>query len=203
MRRTAAILLAGALVTTACSGSAAPAPSGRSPGRTAAIGRRLGAARSFREYRLYWLGRGYGGLALTGVTTTRVDVPNAAHSRILRTHSHVVDFAYGECAAGSGEEGGCSPPLDIQNWPACGRNAALFGMSLPLRVHIRGVPAHHFGDRIEIWTGTTDIVIFGKHATQVAGELRSANHLGPDTGPGDPLPPPAPGAIEGRLHCIR
>ena len=203
MRRASAILLAGAIVTTACAGSAPPAPSGPGPGRTAAIGPRLGAARSFREYRLYWLGRRYGGLPLTGVTTTRVDVPNAAHSRILRTHSHVVDFTYGECDAGTGDEGGCSPPLDIQNWPACGRNAALFGMPLPLRVHVRGAPAHHFGDRIEIWTGTTDIVIFGKHATRVAGELRSANRLGQDIGRGDRLPAPAPGAIEGRLHCIR
>lgn len=203
MRRTAATLLAGAIVTTACSGSGGPAPSGRSPGRTTAVGARLRAARSFREYRLYWLGRGYGGLTLTGVTMSRVDVPNAAHSRILRTHSHVVDFSYGDCAAGAGEEGGCSPPLDIQNWPACGRNAALFGMRLPLRVHVRGAPAHHFGDRVEIWTGTTDIVIFGKHATRVAGELRSVNHLGPDIGPDGRLPRPAPGAIEGRLHCIR
>jgi hypothetical protein len=83
------------------------------------------------------------------VSTSRVDIPNAAHTRILRTHSHVVDFTYGTCTAGSGDEGTCSPPLDIQNWPACGRNAALFGMPLPLRVHVRGAPARHFGDRIE------------------------------------------------------
>jgi hypothetical protein len=135
-----------------------------------------------------------------GVSRTRVDVPNAAHSRIVRTHSHEVDFAYGDCAAGAGEEGGCSPPLEIQNWPACGRNAALFGMPLPLSVHIRGAPARHFGDRVEIWTGTTDVVIFGKHAARVAEALESVR---PGAGPGDRLPPPAPGAIEGKLHCIR
>jgi hypothetical protein len=114
----------------------------------------------------------------------------------------VVDFSYGECAA-TGDEETCSPPLDIQNRPACGRNAALYGMPLPLRVHVRGAPAHHFGDRIEIWTGTTDIVIFGKHAAWVAQALRSANGLGPEIDPGDRLPGPAPGAIEGRLQCIR
>jgi hypothetical protein len=203
MRRTAAILLVGVIATTACSGSAGPAPTSPGSTRTAAIAPRLGPARSFREYALYWLGHTYGRLPLTGVTMTRVDIPNAAHSRILRTHSHAVDFSYGDCAAGTGDDGGCSPPLEIQNWPACGRNAALYGIPLPLPVHIRGAPAHHFGDRVEIWTGTTDIVIFGKHAARVAGALRSANGLGPDIGRGDRLPGPAPGAVEGRLRCIR
>jgi hypothetical protein len=202
MRRTVAILLVGALATTACSGSAGSAPSGPGSNPTA-VGILLGRAGSFREYALYWLGRTYGRLPLTGVTMTRVDIPNAAHSRILRTHSHVVDFSYGECAAGTDDEGGCSPPFDIQNWPACGRNAALYGMPLPLRVRVRGAPARHFGDRVEIWTGTTDIVIYGKHAARVASQLRSANHVGPEIGPGDRLPGPAPGAIEGRLRCIR
>jgi hypothetical protein len=203
MRRAAALLLVGVVATTGCSGSAGPVPSGPGSTRPSAVGPGLGRVRSFREFALYWLGRGYGRLPLTGVTMTRVDIPNAAHSRILRTHSHVVDLSYGGCAAGTGDEGGCSPPLEIQNWPACGRNPALYGMPRPLRVHIRGAPAHHFGDRVEIWSGTTDIVIFSKHAARVAGALRSANGLGPEIGPGHRLPRPAPGAIDGRLRCIR
>jgi hypothetical protein len=199
MRRTAATLLAG-LLAAACAGSAAPAPSRPLVSAPAVSRPRLHIAASFHEYPLYWLGRSYGGLRLSGVTTTRVVVPNAAHSRILRTHSHVVDFTYGRCSAGTRDEGGCAPPLEVQDWPACGRNAALYGLRLPLHVHIRGVPAKEFGDRIELWTGTTDVVIFGRHAARAAQALESVR---PATGPGDRLPPPAPGAIEGRLRCIR
>jgi hypothetical protein len=113
------------------------------------------------------------------VTIAPVDIPNAAHSRILRTHSHEVDF---------------------QDWPACGRNAAVYGLRLPLPVHIRGAPAKHFGGRVGIWTATTDVVIFGTHAAQAAQALESVRG---GVGPGARLPAPAPGAIEGRLHCIR
>ena len=71
---------------------------------------------------------------------------------------------------------------------------------MPLPVHIRGVPAKHFGDRVEIWTGTTDVVIFGTHAARAAQAHESVRG---GVGPGERLPAPAPGAIEGRLHCIR
>jgi hypothetical protein len=158
-------------------------------------------ARRFHEYPLFWLGPAYGHLKLTGVASGRVDVRSADHTRIIRTHSHTVTFLYGTCDPGSGDEPSCAPPLQVQNWPACGRNAALYGLHLPLRLHVRGVPAKRFGDRIEIWTGTSDVVIFFRDATRAAAGLRSIGGL-LDVHPRERLPPPAPGAIGGRLRCV-
>ena len=86
-----------------------------------------------------------GGLRLSGVSRSRVDIPNAAHSRIVRTHSHVVGFVYGRCGGG-----GASP--------------------------------------------------VGSHTAQAAQALESVRG---GIGPGDRLPAPAPGALEGKLRCIR
>lgn len=58
-----------------------------------------------------------------------------------------------------------------------------------------------FGDRIEIWTGASDVVIFFADAARAATALRSIGgtlHVGPR----ERLPRPAPGAIGGRLRCV-
>ncbi len=163
---------------------------------------RLVALRSFREYPLFWLGERYGKLRLTGISIDRVDVRSADRSRIIRTHSHTVSFLYGTCDPSGGEEHSCGPPLQVQNWPACGRNAALYGFHLPLKLEVRGVPARRFGDRIEMWTGTSDVVIFFSDAAQAADALQSFGSR-PHIAAAEPLPLPADGAIEGLLRCRR
>jgi hypothetical protein len=194
-RTTALTLAVFALGVTACgSGVGSTAPShGPAAGLT--------KVRRFQEYPLFWLGPTYGGLKLTGVDSGRVDVPSADHTRIIRTHSHTVTFLYGTCTPGGGDEQSCPPPLQVQNWPSCGRNAALYGLHLPLRLHVRGVPAMRFGGRLEIWTGTSDVVIFFADAARAAAALRSVGGA-PHIGPGQRLPQPAPGAIGGRLRCV-
>jgi len=155
----------------------------------------------FGEFPIYWLGPKYGKLRLTGISTGRVDVVNRTHTKILRTHSHWVDFTYGTCSTPPGGEESCAPPLDVQNWPACGRSPAVYHLRLPFPDDVRGAPAAGFGDREEIWTGTSDIVIFFSHARRaVADSLRSANQL-THIKPGQDLPPAVPAALSGKLKC--
>src|SRR2546430_9488412 len=114
MSATVAILVV-ALLATSCS-SAAATSSGPGPPHRMADSARIRAAHSFREYSLYWLGRRYGKLALTGVATERVDVPNRAHTRIIRTRSHTVTFLYGSCCNGPASDGDGT----TCNWPVPG-----------------------------------------------------------------------------------
>jgi hypothetical protein len=115
-----------------------------------------------------------------------------------------VSFVYGDCAPGG--DAGCAPPAEIQVWPACRRNLALYGDSSESpsgdRTTIRGVPAVSLDDgtRLEIQTGRSTVVVFadsGARALRIAGALRAVN----DSVAYGPLPRPAPGALEGRLAC--
>jgi len=63
------------------------------------------------------------------------------------------------------------------------------------------VPAADYGDRLEVYTGLLTIVIFAddpQRALRAAQALRVGS--GEDSTDGE-LPPPAPGALEGRLLC--
>jgi hypothetical protein len=191
-----------ALVFAGCgSGSGARVASDHS-GLGGRLGRELAAVRQFGEYPVYWLGPQYGKLRLTGISIQRVDVVNRTHTKILRTHSHSVLFTYGACSTSPGdEEKSCAPPLDVQNWPTCGRSPTLYQLQLPFPDDVRGAPAAGFGDREEIWTGKSDVVIFFSDARRaVANSLRSANHLA-HIKPGQKLPPAVPAALSGKLKC--
>jgi len=159
-------------------------------------------ARSFKRFPLYWLGNSFGSLPLTALTR-RDDAPAVAE----KVRADYVGFIYGNCVAL--DEKGCAPPLEIQIWPACERSRADYtltpsGQPLPHRRTImRGVPAAYFerGLRLEIYTGKVTIVIFGLRRREVeraAVSLRGANPSAANTAT---LPPPAPGAMAGKLPC--
>jgi hypothetical protein len=115
-----------------------------------------------------------------------------------------VSFVYGDCVPDG--DAGCAPPVEIQVWPACRRHLALYELSSGPdleRVVVRGVPGAVLdrGARLELQTGRSTVVVFAddrQWLTRIAEDLRP---LDSRTASGVPLPPPVPGAVEGRLRC--
>jgi hypothetical protein len=119
------------------------------------------------------------------------------------------DFIYGDCeieTEGWFTDGGCAPPVDIQQWPLRQRHPAQFDIRSCRRLTVRGVPAAIFessGGALEIYTGSSVVVIFGESRAQqrrIAEELRPIN--GPE-GAGAPLPPPTDDVAAGLADCPR
>jgi hypothetical protein len=102
----------------------------------------------------------------------------------------------------------CETPLSVQTWPVCERTPASYQTAPggpPLKhekLRIRGAPAADYLDqeRIEIYTGDSTVVVFGKPdvARRAAQKIESQDG---DIGPDDPLPPPRAGALTGRIRC--
>jgi hypothetical protein len=119
---------------------------------------------------------------------------------------------YGRCDPAP--DAGCAPPLQVQSWPACERNLALYEKypgpeGVPAieyrRTSLRGAPAAIFdgGRRIEVYTGDATIVVFAESARLArasAGRL-SGVHDGRAVGAVEELPAPVDGALEGELAC--
>lgn len=149
------------------------------------------AARAFKGFPIYNAGDSFDGSPLVAVLR-RDDSAN------------YVSFIYGECKAT--DDVGCAPPAEVQVWPACKRNLSLYtppGSPAPQTAVVRGVRAAFFddGQRLEIQTGISTVVIFAvgqEQALQAADALRGVNV---PVAIGVPLPPPAAGAIAGTLSC--
>jgi len=152
-----------------------------------------GNARAFDDFPLYSAGDRADGLPLVAVLR-RDDTAN------------YVSFVYGDCVPS--DDAGCAPPAEIQVWPACRRNLALYRSPSPAGpaaepATIRGVPAAVLDDgtRLELQTGSSTVVVFADsraRALRIAGALRAVNGSVP---PGRMLPPPTPGALESTLDC--
>ena len=176
----------------------------------AAITRELERLRRFRRYRLYYAGRRVAGLQLTAVVSGLQ--PPAYKNVVTREPiSPKFTFIYGSCEPSP--EGGCAAPLEIQNFEICALNPHSYGLpprgrSRSYRPRMRGVPEMNTpgaSSGLDLYTGHTTIRIIrtpGGIAAPgwVALDLRS---LDGRIGPGSQLPPPAPGALEGRLRCHR
>lgn len=154
----------------------------------------LQSARGLQDFPVYYAGDAIQGVPMVAVLR-REDAAN------------YVSFVYGECDAR--DEVGCAPPGEVQVWPACVRNPAAYARNRspvaprPVPSTIRGVPAAGFeeGRRLEIQTGTSTVVVFGhtpQFARALAAELRGVNVA---VERGAPLPPPAPGVLDGSLSC--
>ena len=164
-------------------------------------------AKEFREFPVYYAGTEVAGLPLSSVNRTRVTAPpGTAVAKKLAARGEVdsVDFTYGSCPLRSADEG-CSIPLTIQVWPACARYPALYdgGFSpKPQPTTIRGVPAAYFegGYRLEIQTGASTIVIFGNRG-RMRRAVAALSGLNTSVKPGEPLPVPVRGALDGSLAC--
>jgi hypothetical protein len=121
-----------------------------------------------------------------------------------------VSYIYGTCTPVG--DTGCRPPLVVQSAPACERNPSLYPSRFPReRLTTQGVPAAYFDDakRLELYTGDSTVVIFGSNREQVFAASRALRSLPeaqrpaqqPAVSPGDHLPEPVSGALEGKLAC--
>jgi hypothetical protein len=149
----------------------------------------LAAMRAFDKFPLYDAGDAVSGYPLVGIQYDQ--------------NPDVVTFVYGDCLPPEGE-GGCAPPVSIQIWNACSRNPSSYlqSMASPVgdKTAIRGVPAAFFegGNRLEIQTGRSTVVIFANSPAPVARALRGVNNsVSADV----VLPPPATGVMNGSLKC--
>lgn len=150
---------------------------------TSAVG--LDQARSFTDFTLYYLGDSYGALPLTFAGLGAGSGKNRAW-----------DFIYGDCTPADGE-GGCAPPLDVQNWSICTRFPALYPGPTPKTSPLHGAETVRAGGGLDIYTGRTTVVIFGGDKSAVTQSLtRVSDDVAPEA-----LPPPVPGALEGKLAC--
>jgi hypothetical protein len=151
-------------------------------------------AAQFDEFDVYFADRSFAELTLTAVVRRRDRRTRGAgrrQLRLVRLRRLRADRRHGVL-----------PPLEIQNAPVCGRNPSLYrlspdGRALPSeRSTVRGAPARLYdhGNRPEIYTVRTTIVLFGHPAltARAAQELR--NVRGGE--PGTPLPPAPPEALE-------
>ncbi len=161
-------------------------------GSVSAGGGRSSAA--FQPFPLYNAGERVDGLPLTAVLR-REDTAD------------FVSFVYGDCVAA--DDAGCAPPAEIQIWPACRRNLALYdgaelsGAPPPEQIAVRGVPALLFDDgtRLELETGSSTAVVFAgtrARALRIATALRA---LDGTVLPSRPLPQPARGQEGGAMDC--
>jgi hypothetical protein len=168
----------------------------------------LDQARAFNGFPVYYAGEKVGGLPLTSVSREPVTAPpETSDGKKIRRAKGVSSFkfTYGSCTISGGMEGSCSLPLSLQIYPACARNLGLYENRFsptPRKARVRGAPAAYFegGYRLEIQTGPTTIVIFGNR-TRMKAAVAALEGLNVSVAPGDALPPPAPGALDGSLPC--
>lgn len=142
----------------------------------------------FQDFDLYYLGAEFEGLPLTHVDR-RKDEPTFEEPLA----ANWVTFIYGDCEPIG--DTGCPAPLEVQVWPASVRNRGVQPVAPDGEPGVRGVPAAFYegGDRLELATGRSTVVLFGFDSAQLlraAEELRGINVA---VGPDDPLPPPASG----------
>jgi hypothetical protein len=179
-------------------------------------------AQNFSEFALFSPGNSVDGTSETEILRM-IQSPSPTESALgVDTWMNMVDFIYGSCSsANASDEQTCSPPIEIQNWPACDRNLSLYPPSGSLGLSyytttINGAAAAVFdegdnGGRVEVYTGGVSVVIFAESTGQalaIASELQPINALARSlaitTAPGGKataLAPPAPGATAGGLQC--
>lgn len=155
-------------------------PSPRAPSLAPLAGNlSLDAARRFRPFRVLWLGRRFGNLVLSAIWRDT--------SAVKRGRGPVVHLTYGS--------------MQLQLWHACVRVPRDLDVPADGGMHARGVSVAFYegGSRMELVTGRSTVVAFGSPA-QLREALRALRPVGAAR-PAHRLPPPAPGALEGRLRC--
>ncbi len=137
---------------------------------------RVGAAVSSPND-LYWLGPYFAGMRLTSTP---------------EEHRYAT-FVYGDCELPEGE-GGCSPPIQIQNWSVCARNPLRMG-PIPYQVfQLRGgaIVSVYESSRAEVETGDRNAVVFAEEELVGAALLRIHLQSQPEAAPLAPPEYPMP-----------
>jgi hypothetical protein len=137
-------------------------------------GGRVGAAEQAPPEQ-YWLGPYFGGMRVTYAETAR-----EGRDRF---------FGYGDCELPEGE-GGCSLPVDIQNYSSCDRNPIALDR-LPFRVYpLRGggIAAQYESTAVDVGTGERTVTVYADY--ELMGAALEELHTESETGP-QPLAPPS------------
>ncbi len=159
-------------------------------GWAAAAAPSLSEVREFDGYHIY-----YAGDEVAGIPFEEVEKSEWPENRRFTGWS----FYYGDCALPEGE-GGCSPPLQIQNYNTCRRWAAAYP-GKPRLFNFRGAKAAWVSSAgsLEIYTGRTTVVIFANRkrvAKRAARLMRNVRQTKPSR-----LSPPVAGSLWGKLPC--
>ena len=111
----------------------------RTPGRAQAL-----AAQRAVGHTLYWVGRSFDALALTGV---------------LRLPERM-SFIYGSCDP-SGSDTGCAPPLEIQVSSICDDNALALDIRPDAKRRVRGATVLDYGEagRLALDAGVSHVTV--------------------------------------------
>jgi hypothetical protein len=147
--------------------------------------------RDFDEYPLYWVGPRFERWQLR---TVDIDVPQ------------YVTFIYGTCSPPEGD-GGCAPPLEIQVAPLCANLEVAARAPIWKRRQVRGAPVGTLDSAPVLFTRGAQVKVYRGEGSdpglpwRVLAALHSANRVRPIVGPGDRLPPPPPGVLEGTRRC--
>ncbi|HEU5263125.1 MAG TPA: hypothetical protein VFU34_00705 [Gaiellaceae bacterium] len=149
----------------------------------------LEAARAYDELPLYWVGDEFEGFELSHVSTGGM----------------AVGFVYGTCEI-SGDHG-CPPPLQIQIFPLCFHLDVATVNDRWQRRELRSAPVGVLDSAPVMFTQRTQIKVYrGQGSTpglaiRTLQALRSLNDVPPRIGRVGPIPPPAPGVLEGTAPC--
>jgi len=153
----------------------------------------LRRARAFRGYPLFWAGERVADLYFSDVFIS----PSRGPGGRATTHT----FSYRNCRLTT-EGSGCAG-FQLQLWPACARVPADVDFPADGLVRIRGVEGVFFegGNRLEIVTGKTTIVIFAGGRAAALRAARALRGLNVSVGVRDKLPSPAPGVLRRENRC--
>jgi hypothetical protein len=162
----------------------------------AAGGISLDTVKEFHDYPVY-----YAGGEVAGHPLESIDEEDA-WGRNGKTGRTGFTFYYGDCDPPDGlfAEGGCAPPVQIQNYSICDRNLGMYRGKQKVR-DVRGAKGATNGGGLEIFTGRTTVVIFAIDEPSLVGPaIRRLRRVGKDAPPSR-LPPPVPGGVWGKLPC--
>jgi hypothetical protein len=153
----------------------------------------LGEVKKFDVYRVYYAGAEVAGLPLE-------DIEGEDWQEDGRSIGW--NFYYGDCDPPSGlfAEGGCQPPLQIQNYSSCRRWASLFSSKSDMFDFRGAKAARERGRGFEVFTGRTTVVIYGTRGRFVKSAARQLRDVRQTDRP-SLLPPPAPGTLWGKRPC--
>jgi hypothetical protein len=133
-----------------------------------------------------------------------------------RSPTNEVTIGYGSCQIPSGATG-CTLPIDVNSYPACQRNLSQFDVAHgpPIKWKSGAITvAFEGGGSVDIYTGRSTITIYGHDPDQVARALDAIRKEPPGHRVHPPLvhpqrpvgidllPPPAQGALKGKLRCV-
>lgn len=162
------------------------------------------------------------GPEIAGLPMTAVSRRCDEASPDYESPANEITYIYGDCKVPVGSESGCTPPLEIQTWPACQRSKADYsfgGRPLPSKklpehggAEVVEFDAPFLGGRIEVYTKESTVVIFAESpqlareavkrlTPQERGQTPARSQADLDQKPPQTLGSPASGAIEGELQC--